>query len=83
MCRFTAPQGIADVVSGSKKGPGGVGCQSLGVFFVGVFFFFFPNYRLCYGSEAQLKQSASAGVCEVSITLGRGVKSLAGAELPC
>lgn len=82
MCRFTAPQGIADVVSGSKKGPGGVGCQSLGVFFVGVFFFF-SNYRLCYGSEAQLKQSASAGVCEVSITLGRGVKSLAGAEPPC
>lgn len=75
MCWFTAPQGIADVVSGSKKGPGGVGCQSL--------FFFFPNYRLRYGSEAQLKQSASAGVCEVSITLGRGVKSLAGTELPC
>ena len=72
-------------MSGSKKGPGGVGCQSLGVFFVGgfFFFFFFSNYRLCYGSEAQLKQSASAGVCEVSITLGRGVKSLAGAELPC
>lgn len=69
-------------MSGSKKGPGGVGCQSLGVFFLLVVFFF-PNYRLCYGSEAQLKQSASAGVCEVSITLGRGVKSLAGAELPC
>lgn len=34
-------------------------------------------------SEAQLKQSASAGVCEVSITLDRGVKSLGGAELPC
>ena len=56
----------------------------LGFFLLVVFFFFFfSNYRLCYGSEAQLKQSASAGVCEVSITLGRGVKSLAGAELPC
>ena len=73
-------------MSGSKKGPGGVGCQSLGFFLLLVvvfFFFFFSNYRLCYGSEAQLKQSASAGVCEVSITLGRGVKSLAGTELPC
>lgn len=29
VCWFTAPQGIADVVSGSKKGPGGVSCQSL------------------------------------------------------
>lgn len=27
------------------------------------------NYRLCYGYEAQPKQSASAGVSEVSITL--------------
>lgn len=78
MCWFTAPQGIADVVSGSKRGPGGVGCQSFAFFF-----FCFSNYRLRYGSEAQLKQSASAGVCEVSITLGRGVKSLTGAELPC
>ena len=76
MCWFIAPQGIADVVSSSKKGPGGVAVNHL-------FFFLFPNYRLSYGSEAQLKQSASAGVCEVSITLGRGVKSLAGTELPC
>lgn len=33
VCWFTAPQGIADVVSGSKKGPGGVGCQSHVCFF--------------------------------------------------
>lgn len=82
VCWFIAPRGIADVVSGSKKGPGGVGCQSF-VFCCCFFFLLIPNYRLCYESEAQLKQSASAGVCEVSITLGRGVKSRAGTELPC